>query len=91
MTEIRIVEYCGNNTFTEGWEQIYSIQPMQALTNSDFCYDERDYFAEVIETEISESESLALDGDIVNEFGERLRDMLEGENEIGVLTIEREA
>lgn len=89
MTNIRIVEYCGNNTFTEGWEQIYSIQPMQALGNSDFAEDEVDDFVEVVETELSENEMLDLDGDIVREFGERLRDMLEGQNAIGVLTIER--
>lgn len=87
--EVRIVEYCGNNTFTEGWEQIYSIQPMQALGNSDFAEDEVDDFVEVVETELSENEALDLDGDIVREFGDRLRSMLEGQNAIGVLTIER--
>lgn len=89
MTEIRIVEYCGNNTFTEGWEQIYSIQPMQALGNSAYTEDEIDAFVEVVEIELSESEVLDLDGDIIREFSDRLQAMLEGQNAIGVLTIER--
>jgi hypothetical protein len=91
MTEIRIVEYCGRNTFTKGWGKMYAIQPMQAWGNSDFTEDEVDDFVEVVEIELSENEALDLDGDVVREFGDRLRDMLEGENEIGVLTIEREA
>ena len=90
MTDIRIVEYCGGNTFTEGWEKIYSIQPMQAFVNSDFAEDEIDDFVEVVETELSGNEELGLDGDIVREFGDRLRDMLDWQNAIGVLTIERE-
>lgn len=87
MTEIRIVEYCGGNSFTAGWEKIYAIQPMQAFGNSDFA-DVED-FVEVIETELTENEELDLDGVTIWEFGNHLRSMLDGQNSIGVLTIER--
>ena len=87
ITKIRIVEYCGRNTFTEGWEKVYAIQPMQAFGNSDFT--EVDDFVEVVKIELSENEALDLDGDVVREFGDHLRSMLEGQNSIGVLTIER--
>ncbi len=88
MAEIRIVEYCGN-TYTMGWEKIYTIQPVQAFGNSAFSEDEIDDFLEVIEIELSEDEMLDLDGDIIQEFSDRLRSMLEGQNTIGILTIER--
>ena len=86
MAEIRIVEYCGN-TFTMGWEKIYTIQPVQAFGNSAFSGDEINDFLEVIE--IALCEMLDLDGDIIREFSDRLQSMIEGQNAIGVLTIER--
>ena len=88
MAEIMIVEYCGN-TFTMGWEKIYTIQPVQAFGNSAFSGDEINDFLEVIEIALSEDEMLDLDGDIIREFSDRLQAMIEGQNAIGVLTIER--
>jgi hypothetical protein len=89
MAEIRIVEYCGN-TYTMGWEKIYAIQPVQAFGNSAYTEDEIDDFLEVLEIELSDFlEALDLDGDIIREFSDRLQSMIEGQNAIGVLTIER--
>lgn len=89
MTMYRVVEYCGNTTFTKGWEKIYSIQPTQAWGNSDI--DDFDVFCECIEfNQLPELDAL-FDYDIpwkiLDEFMENLRVM--ENNNIGVLTLER--
>lgn len=85
----RITIYSGENIWEPGWEKIFSIQPVQAWANSDFEDDEVDEFIDEIWNDLLDVD-FDVPAEFLDEIAEIIREMLEGNNTIEYLAIERE-